>query len=79
MIFYKIYIPCIIQEEVESLILRLAGTFPARKDQLLFLINNYDVIMSIILERTKEETKESDAFRFDIFKGSNELITRRKV
>ncbi|XP_023342298.1 vacuolar protein sorting-associated protein 52 homolog [Eurytemora carolleeae] len=63
-----------LQEEVESLILRLAGTFPARKDQLLFLINNYDVIMSIILERTKEETKESDAFREQLRSRSEEFV-----
>ena len=53
----------LLQEEVEALILRLAGSFPARKEQLLFLINNYDVIMSIIIERTRDDTKESDAFR----------------
>ena len=30
--------------KVESLILRLASKFPGRRDQLLFLINNYDVV-----------------------------------
>ena len=30
--------------QVESLILRLASKFPGRRDQLLFLINNYDVV-----------------------------------
>ena len=29
---------------MESLILRLASKFPGRRDQLLFLINNYDVV-----------------------------------
>jgi hypothetical protein len=48
------------QEEVEALILRLASSFPARKDQLLFLINNYDVVMSIIIERTRDDSKVPD-------------------
>jgi hypothetical protein len=50
------------QEEVEALILRLASSFPARKDQLLFLINNYDVVMSIIIERTRDDSKVTSIF-----------------
>jgi hypothetical protein len=50
------------QEEVEALILRLASSFPARKDQLLFLINNYDVVMSIIIERTRDDSKVQTFF-----------------
>jgi hypothetical protein len=50
------------QEEVEALILRLASSFPARKDQLLFLINNYDVVMSIIIERTRDDSKVQEFF-----------------
>jgi len=63
-----------LQEEVEGLILRLAGSFPDRKEQLLFLINNYDVIMSIIIERTKDDTKESEAFREQLRARSEELV-----
>lgn len=63
-----------LQEEVEALILRLAGSFPARKEQLLFLINNYDVIMSIIIERTRDDTKESDAFREQLRARSEEFV-----
>jgi len=63
-----------LQEEVEALILRLAGSFPARKEQLLFLINNYDVIMSIIIERTKDDTKESDSFREQLRARSEEFV-----
>jgi len=63
-----------LQEEVEALILRLAGSFPARKEQLLFLINNYDVIMSIIIERTRDDTKESDAFREQLRVRSDEFV-----
>ena len=62
-----------LQEEIEGLILRLAASFTNRKDQLLFLINNYDVIMSIINERTKDDTKESEGFREQLRVRSEEL------
>jgi len=63
-----------LQEEVEALILRLASSFSTRKEQLLFLINNYDVIMSIIIERTRDDTKESDAFREQLRARSEEFV-----
>jgi vacuolar protein sorting-associated protein 52 len=59
---------------VESLILRLASSFPARKDQLLFLINNYDVVMSIIIERTRDDSKESETFREQLKARSEEFV-----
>jgi hypothetical protein len=65
------------QEEVEALILRLASSFPARKDQLLFLINNYDVVMSIIIERTRDDSKVTSIFFFlcDLFFGSAAFLS----
>merc|ERR1712012_779386 len=49
----------VLQEEVESLILRLASKFPGRRDQLLFLINNYDVVMSLIIQNFSADWKKS--------------------
>lgn len=63
----------LLQDEVENLILRLASKFPGRKDQLLFLINNYDVVMSIIIERTKDDSKESETFREQLKSRSEEF------
>ena len=40
------------QQEVEHLILKLTSVFTGRKMQLIFLINNYDMILSIISVRT---------------------------
>lgn len=51
------------QEEVQNFILRMASCFNVRKDQLIFLINNYDMMLSVIMERTKDESKESDSFQ----------------
>ena len=37
-----------LQSEVENFILRMAAEFPLRKEQLLFLINNYDMMLSVL-------------------------------
>ena len=37
-----------LQTEVENVILRMAAEFPLRKEQLLFLINNYDMMLSVL-------------------------------
>ena len=63
------------QEEVEGLILRLASQFSTRKEQLLFLINNYDLVMSIIIERTKDDSKESETFREQLKTRSEEFVS----
>lgn len=48
-----------LQSEVENFILRVASRFDAPKEHLVFLINNYDMILNVLLERVKEESKES--------------------
>ena len=36
------------QEEVEGFTLRLAAVFTSRRDQLVSLINNYDIMLSVM-------------------------------
>ena len=38
-----------LQVEVENFILRMAAEFPLRKEQLIFLINNYDMMLAVLL------------------------------
>jgi len=38
-----------LQNEVENFILRMAAEFPQRREQLIFLINNYDMMLSVIM------------------------------
>jgi len=38
-----------LQNEVENFILRMAAEFPQRKEQLVFLINNYDMMLAVIV------------------------------
>jgi len=58
-----------LQGEVERFILRVASS-PAlqqgsggRKGQLIFLINNYDMVLSILSERSGIASKEADSFK----------------
>ena len=38
-----------LQVEVENFILRMGAEFPARPEQLIFLINNYDMIIRSVI------------------------------
>lgn len=37
------------QAEVENFVLKMAAEFPSRRDQLIFLINNYDMMLSVLM------------------------------
>ena len=37
--------------------------FPRRKEQLIFAINNYDLILSVMGERSSSESRDSEDFR----------------
>ena len=63
-----------LQEEVELFILRMAGIFPQRKEQLIYLINNYDMILNIIMERTRDNSKEAESFRARLSTKSAEYV-----
>ncbi|XP_065185383.1 vacuolar protein sorting-associated protein 52 homolog [Sycon ciliatum] len=52
-----------LQQEVENFILRMAAEFPGRKEQLVFLINNYDMMLAVLTERTSDDSKESESFQ----------------
>jgi hypothetical protein len=51
-----------LQVEILNLILRMANEFPQRKEQLIFIINNYDLLLSVLTVRKN-------------FLKSNHLIT----
>ncbi|XP_029591392.1 vacuolar protein sorting-associated protein 52 homolog isoform X3 [Salmo trutta] len=37
-----------LQVEVENFVLKMAAEFPSRRDQLIFLINNYDMMLNVL-------------------------------
>lgn len=63
-----------LQNEVENFILRMAAEFPQRKEQLIFLINNYDMMLTVIMERTTDNCKESESFKELLSARSQEFI-----
>ncbi|KAK6980126.1 vacuolar protein sorting-associated protein 52 isoform X5, partial [Biomphalaria glabrata] len=52
-----------LQAEVENFILKMAAEFPQRKEQLIFLINNYDMMLGVLVERTSDDSKEAEMYR----------------
>ncbi|XP_066473420.1 vacuolar protein sorting-associated protein 52 homolog isoform X2 [Tiliqua scincoides] len=43
-----------LQTEVENFVLRVAAEFSSRKEQLIFLINNYDMMLGVLMEFIEE-------------------------
>ncbi|XP_055684626.1 vacuolar protein sorting-associated protein 52 homolog [Lutzomyia longipalpis] len=63
-----------LQNEVECFILRMAAIFPSRKEQLIYLINNYDLVLGVLMERTRDNSKEAEAFREQLSARSGEYV-----
>ncbi|XP_046844098.1 vacuolar protein sorting-associated protein 52 homolog [Xenia sp. Carnegie-2017] len=53
----------LLQDELQQFILRMAAEFPHRKEQLVFLINNYDMMLAVLKERTSEDSQENESFQ----------------
>ncbi|XP_063358376.1 vacuolar protein sorting-associated protein 52 homolog [Cydia amplana] len=63
-----------LQDEVNCFLLKMAAEFSQRIHQLIFLINNYDMILSILMERTRDNTKEAENFRDQLQARSAEYV-----
>lgn len=63
-----------LQNEVECFMLRMAAIFPQRKEQLIYLINNYDMVLGILMERTRDNSKEAESIREQLTARSNEYV-----
>ena len=37
-----------LQKEIDNFIARMSNVFPQRREQIIFAINNYDVILSVM-------------------------------
>lgn len=64
----------VLQDEVHCFLLKMAAEFPQRIQQLIFLINNYDMVLSILMERTRDNTKEAESFREQLQARSTEYV-----
>jgi len=54
--------------------LRMAAIFPQRKEQLIYLINNYDMVLGVLMERTRDNSKEAETFREQLSSRSAEYV-----
>ncbi|XP_061477503.1 vacuolar protein sorting-associated protein 52 homolog isoform X4 [Rhineura floridana] len=63
-----------LQTEVENFVLRVAAEFSSRKEQLIFLINNYDMMLGVLMERAVEESKEVEGFQQLLSARTQEFI-----
>ncbi|CAB3250082.1 unnamed protein product [Arctia plantaginis] len=64
----------ILQDEVHCYLLKMAAEFPQRIQQLIFLINNYDMVLNILMERTRDNTKEAESFKEQLQARSSEYV-----
>lgn len=63
-----------LQIEVENFVLKMAAEFPSRRDQLIFLINNYDMMLSVLMERAADDSKEVESFQQLLLARTQEFI-----
>ncbi|KAL2740728.1 vacuolar protein sorting-associated protein 52 [Vespula squamosa] len=63
-----------LREVVQFFLLRMAAIFSNRIDQLIFLINNYDLVLSVLMERTRDNSKEAESFREQLNARSSEYV-----
>jgi hypothetical protein len=64
----------VLQNEVENLILKMASHFHNPKEQLIFIINNYDMILGVLIERKKEDSKESENIKQQLNKRIQDFV-----
>ncbi|XP_073700332.1 vacuolar protein sorting-associated protein 52 homolog [Garra rufa] len=63
-----------LQIEVENFVLKMAAEFPSRRDQLIFLMNNYDMMLSVLMERAADDSKEVEGFQQLLLARTQEFI-----
>ncbi|KAG7209787.1 hypothetical protein KM043_011405 [Ampulex compressa] len=63
-----------LREAVQCFLLRMAAIFPNRTEQLVFLINNYDLVLEVLKKRTRDNSKEADSFRDQLNARSLEYV-----
>ncbi|XP_061616235.1 vacuolar protein sorting-associated protein 52 homolog isoform X2 [Phyllopteryx taeniolatus] len=63
-----------LQVEVENFVLKMAAEFPSRREQLVFLINNYDMMLGVLMERAADDSKEVEGFQQLLLARTQEFI-----
>lgn len=64
----------ILQAEVMALIRKMSCHLAKQKDRYIFLINNYDTIMGVYIERKKEDSPEAETVRNELSRKVLEYV-----
>ena len=59
---------------MDSLIMRMAAEFSDRKFQLIFMLNNYDTIWTVVQEHTQEDSREIEGLRGILAQRVNDFV-----
>ena len=60
--------------EIDHFIQRMSALFPQRKEQLIFAINNYDLILSVMGEKSSGESRDSEDFRVKFNQRTSDYV-----
>ncbi|XP_014476190.1 PREDICTED: vacuolar protein sorting-associated protein 52 homolog [Dinoponera quadriceps] len=63
-----------LREAVQCFLFRMAAIFPSRTQQLVFHINNCDLVLGVLMERTRDNSKEAESFREQLNTCSSEFV-----
>lgn len=63
-----------LREAVQHFLLRMAAVLPNRTDQLVFRINNYDLVLGVLMKRTRDNSREAESFREQLNACSSEYV-----
>lgn len=53
----------------------MSTQFHKPKDQFIFIINNYDIILGVLLERKKEDSNEAEMVREQLNKKIIDFVS----
>jgi len=62
-----------LRDHVRDFIMKVAAEFPNRREQLIFLINNYDMLLSVVRASTSDKSEEVSQFQEMLRKSIEEF------
>ncbi|XP_071450742.1 vacuolar protein sorting-associated protein 52 homolog [Hetaerina americana] len=63
-----------LRDEVQCFMLKMASVFSKREEQNIFLINNYDMVLGVLMEWTREDSPEVESFQRLLNQQSYEYV-----
>ncbi len=70
--FHRLLQP--LNAEIDLFIQKLSSVFPQKKERFIFAINNYDLILSVMGEKSSGESKDSEDFRSKFSQKTSQYV-----